>query len=496
MLEEFVVFQRSGLILFSWRSNDSQDIGSIATKVTEEILLGGRSGENSMLLHEHGTNPICLQWKLDNNFELIFLVAFVQDCHPTGVSAMLDAIHIEFLTHYKPGVVLCDRFAKFVSEQSRAGLCSWIQSGNSTNRDDKGNLSKVARLDFSEQVPTSYEPRVRMNNIKVPTRENLIPIIQLQSHKGNWLSRLMNESFHENIFQKKCITEEGLNPVLSKMRDSLLDKNVASTIVEHVCADVRAALLGKEVSVLGSLGAAVHGTIRNSLMQTLSPQRTMNLLAQIRSAQAKKRPYTITFIGVNGVGKSTSLSKVAAWLLSNGLSVLVSACDTFRAGAVEQLRTHCQRLEIPLYERGYERDPATIAQEAIVQARRQGIDVVLIDTAGRMQDNEPLMRALSKLISINSPDLVLFVGEALVGNDAVDQIQKFNSALADLDSRGRQRMIDGIIISKFDTIDSKVGAALSMVRASGAPILFVGCGQTYQDLKIPNVGHLLDTLLS
>jgi signal recognition particle receptor subunit alpha len=106
------------------------------------------------------------------------------------------------------------------------------------------------------------------------------------------------------------------------------------------------------------------------------------------------------------------------------------------------------------------------------------------------------MRALSKLISINSPDLVLFVGEALVGNDAVDQIQKFNSALADLDSRGRQRMIDGIIISKFDTIDSKVGAALSMVRASGAPILFVGCGQTYQDLKIPNVGHLLDTLLS
>ena len=187
---------------------------------------------------------------------------------------------------------------------------------------------------------------------------------------------------------------------------------------------------------------------------------------------------------------------MAAWLLSNGLSVLVSACDTFRAGAVEQLRTHCQRLEIPLYERGYERDPATIAQEAIVQARRQGIDVVLIDTAGRMQDNEPLMRALSKLISINSPDLVLFVGEALVGNDAVDQIQKFNSALADLDSRGRQRMIDGIIISKFDTIDSKVGAALSMVRASGAPILFVGCGQTYQDLKIPNVGHLLDTLLS
>ena len=298
---------------------------------------------------------------------------------------------------------------------------------------------RLQRLDFSEQVPISYEPRVWMKNIKASTRENPILVTELQSYKGNWLSRLMNESFHENIFQKKCITEEGLNPVLSKIRDSLLDKNVASAIVEDVCADVRVALLGKEVSVLGSVGAAVHGTIRNSLTQTLSPERTINLLAQIRSAQAQKRPYTITFIGVNGVGKSTSLSKVAAWLLSNGLSVLVSACDTFRAGAVEQLRTHCQRLEIPLYERGYAKDPATIAQEAVVQARRQGVDVVLIDTAGRMQDNEPLMRALSKLISINSPDLVLFVGEALVGNDAVDQLQKFNSALADLDSRGRQR---------------------------------------------------------
>ena len=196
------------------------------------------------------------------------------------------------------------------------------------------------------------------------------------------------------------------------------------------------------------------------------------------------------------MGKSTSLSKVAAWLRSNNLSVLVSACDTFRAGAVEQLRTHCYRLGVPLYERGYEKDPASIARDAIAQAKRQGIDVVLVDTAGRMQDNEPLMRSLSKLIDTNSPSLVLFVGEALVGNDGVDQLLKFNQSLADFSTRGKKQVIDGIIVSKFDMIDDKVGAVLSMVHASRAPILFVGSGQTYRDLQIPNLEHLIDSLLS
>uniref|UniRef100_A0A6N2M5B4 SRP54-type proteins GTP-binding domain-containing protein n=1 Tax=Salix viminalis TaxID=40686 RepID=A0A6N2M5B4_SALVM len=123
------------------------------------------------------------------------------------------------------------------------------------------------------------------------------------------------------------------------------------------------------------------------------------------------------------------------------------------------------------------------------------LKLFFVDTAGRMQDNEPLMRALSKLIYLNNPDLVLFVGEALVGNDAVDQLSKFNQKLADLSASPNPRLIDGILLTKFDTIDDKVGAALSMVYISGSPVMFVGCGQSYTDLKKLNVKAIVKTLL-
>ena len=139
---------------------------------------------------------------------------------------------------------------------------------------------------------------------------------------------------------------------------------------------------------------------------------------------------------------------------------------------------------------------AAVAAEAVRVAGRTGRDVVLVDTAGRMQDNEPLMRALSKLIADVSPDLVLFVGEALVGNDAVDQLSKFNARLADLAPDARTtRAIDGILLTKFDTIDDKVGAALSMAYTSGAPIMFVGTGQTYGDLRRFSVKSVVKSLL-
>jgi len=137
-----------------------------------------------------------------------------------------------------------------------------------------------------------------------------------------------------------------------------------------------------------------------------------------------------------------------------------------------------------------------VAKQAIEEAARSRSDVVLVDIAGRMQDNEPLMRALSKLIAVNSPDLVLFVGEALVGNNAVDQLTQFNQKLADLSAvPAKKRLIDGILLSKFDTVDDKVGAALSMVYVSGAPVMFVGCGQSYTDLKKLNVKSIVKTLL-
>ncbi|VDN50549.1 unnamed protein product [Dracunculus medinensis] len=185
-----------------------------------------------------------------------------------------------------------------------------------------------------------------------------------------------------------------------------------------------------------------------------------------------------------------------------GHRVLIAAGDTFRAGAVEQLRTHTKHLNalhpnsVQLYEQGYGKDPAGLTAAAIAIAAERKIDVVLVDTAGRMQDNEPLMRSLVKQIRINKPDLVLFVGEALVGNEAVDQLVKFNQALADFASVDSEvRLIDGIILTKFDTIDDKVGAAVSMTYITGQPIVFVGTGQTYKDLKSLNINAVVNSLL-
>ncbi len=180
--------------------------------------------------------------------------------------------------------------------------------------------------------------------------------------------------------------------------------------------------------------------------------------------------------------------------MTNNLKVIIAACDTFRSGAVEQLRVHSRRLGVPVFERGYGKDAAAIAAEAIAFAKGQ-YDVVLVDTAGRMQDNEPLMRALAKLVNVNPVDLVLFVGEALVGNDGVDQLVKFNKALADLSTSNPPRVVDGIILTKFDTVDTKVGAAISMVYSTGQPIVFLGTGQHYSDLKQLNVANTIKTLL-
>ena len=259
--------------------------------------------------------------------------------------------------------------------------------------------------------------------------------------------------------------------------------------------------------------STVHRTVKEtlveSLIQLLTPKRRIDIIRDVLEAKSNKRPYVITFCGVNGVGKSTNLAKICFWLVENKCSVLVAACDTFRAGAVEQLRTHVKRLNslypahkqadkkelVELYEKGYGKDAAGIAMEAINYARSARLDVVLVDTAGRMQDNEPLMRSLSKLISVNAPDLVLFVGEALVGNEAVDQLVKFNAALADHSQQQNPHLIDGIVLTKFDTIDDKVGSAISMTYITGQPIVFVGTGQTYTDLKALNTKAVVQALM-
>lgn len=301
----------------------------------------------------------------------------------------------------------------------------------------------------------------------------------------------------KNITGGAVLTDEDLQPILGSFKTALMTRNVAADVATKLAESVRHSLIGKRTERFSSMSNTVRDTLKDAMETLLTPKRSVDVLRAAMAAKNAGRVYSICFLGVNGVGKSTNLAKVAYYLKhKGGLDVLMCACDTFRAGAVEQLKTHSRCLEVPLFERGYGKDPAEIAKGALSHAKANGNDVVLIDTAGRMQDNEPLMKALAKLVAINNPDLVLFVGEALVGNDAIDQVTKFNRSLVDMSLDKRNpRGIDGMLLTKYDTVDDKVGAALSMVYVTGQPIVFVGTGQKYTHLRKMQAKEVVRTLL-
>jgi signal recognition particle receptor subunit alpha len=305
-------------------------------------------------------------------------------------------------------------------------------------------------------------------------------------------------SMFTDLVNGKVLQRDDIEPVLRATRESLVEKNVAVDIADRLCESVCKSLEGKKMDSWTGVKGTVKTALEGELTRILTPKQSLDIVREIKHVRQQGRPYVIVFCGVNGVGKSTSLAKVCNWLLGNDLKVLIAACDTFRAGAVEQLKVHSRALGVEVFDQGYGKDAAGIAQEAVRHAKKPEVnaDVVLVDTAGRMQDNAPLMVALAKLVALNKPDLSLFVGEALVGNDSVDQLKKFNQALADhADAAvGRTQYIDGIFLSKFDTVDDKIGAALSMVYETGQPIVFVGVGQTYKDIRRMNVQSIVRTL--
>ncbi len=298
-----------------------------------------------------------------------------------------------------------------------------------------------------------------------------------------------------NLIGNRTLKEEDLTKILTDMKEHLVQKNVGHDVSNDLTESVRMALVGKKLGTFSQVKTLVREAFEAELSRILTPKKSIDIIHDIRASKAAGKPYSIVFIGVNGVGKSTSLSKICYYLLSQRFRVLIAACDTFRSGAVEQLKVHSDCLGVPVFDKGYKRDPAHVAKEAIQYATENNFDVVLVDTAGRMQNNQPLMIALSKIITMNSPELILFVGEAIVGNDALDQLTEFNRALADNATGKDPRLIDGIVLTKFDCVDDKVGTAVSMVHRTGQPIMFVGTGQKYTHLRRLNVPTVVNSLL-
>lgn len=362
----------------------------------------------------------------------------------------------------------------------------------------KYDAAAAAALDKSASSPASAAPVARVAFTGASRMDATPePEASMSAAVTSWLSRSALGEWVSTLTGGRVMTARDLEPVCKSLSEALIAKNVAGEVAVDVVASVARTCDGVRVAPGETIAEAVGDALKSAVSGILTPRSPIDVLSDIKAMRSGSGPYVVVFCGVNGVGKSTTLSKIAYHIKDAGCSVMLAACDSFRSGAVEQLARHASALDIPLFSAGYDRDPVLIARDAIAQARATGVQVVLVDTAGRMQNNGPLMQQLAKMVAVNKPNLVLFVGEALVGNDGVDQLMAFDRALVDyaVDATAPRR-IDGIVLTKFDTIDDKVGAALSMVYRTRIPIAFLGTGQKYQDLRKLNVGAVVKALLS
>ncbi|KAF2635062.1 P-loop containing nucleoside triphosphate hydrolase protein [Massarina eburnea CBS 473.64] len=302
-----------------------------------------------------------------------------------------------------------------------------------------------------------------------------------------------------NVVGGKTLTKEDLVNPLKGMEEHLLKKNVAREAAVRLCESVERDLVGLKTNSFTTIESTLRTSMEKALTKILTPTSSLDLLREIQTVNASGRPYVLSIVGVNGVGKSTNLSKIAFFLLQNHHRVLIAAADTFRSGAVEQLGVHVKNLkelskreggEVDIFQKGYGKDAANIAADAVVHAAKNDFNVVLIDTAGRRHNDQRLMSSLEKFGKLAKPDKILMVGEALVGSDSVAQARNFNASF------GPGRGLDGFVISKCDTVGDMVGTLVSMVHATGIPVVFLGVGQHYADLRGLNVGSVCRLLMS
>jgi fused signal recognition particle receptor len=263
------------------------------------------------------------------------------------------------------------------------------------------------------------------------------------------------------------IREKHLENVMWEMELALLESDVAMEALEEMKAIIKKRLVGLRVENRAAITPIIEKALKASLVELLSkttfdPQTLL---------EKRDGPLVIAFVGVNGTGKTTTIARITDWLQQNGKSVVMAASDTFRAGAIEQLELHAQRLGCKFIKHQAGGDPAAVAFDAVEHAKAKHRDIVMIDTAGRMQTNSNLMDEMKKIKRVAKPDLIMFVGDSLAGNDAIDQAKKFHEAVG----------IDAVVLTKLD-VDAKGGAALSISSAIGQPIAFVGIGQDYGDI--------------
>ncbi len=270
---------------------------------------------------------------------------------------------------------------------------------------------------------------------------------------------------------QRTLNEDEVEKILQDFEISLIESDVAQPVAEALTEKVKEAVTGTKIERSTDTGEYLKGRLRKTVRELVGGAVAPDIQRMIKEKKTSGEPFKIVFLGINGTGKTTTIAKMAKHLKDKGFSVVLSCSDTHRAGAIEQLTEHANRLSLKTVAQSYGSDPAAVARDAVLYARSHRVDVVLIDTAGRMQTSKNLMDEMVKIIRVVKPDLKVFVGDALAGNDAVSQAEEFS----------RYVDFDAAILTKIDA-DAKGGAALSIVHVSGKPIIFLGVGQGYDNL--------------
>ncbi|MEA1992840.1 MAG: signal recognition particle-docking protein FtsY [Euryarchaeota archaeon] len=273
------------------------------------------------------------------------------------------------------------------------------------------------------------------------------------------------DGFFEDVSQK-TLSDKDIDSILSELELILLQNDVSVRVTDEIKESLKEDISGGKIGLLDNKKAFVKKSLKKAVAKTLNSEE-VDLIDKIKA----KKPFIILFIGFNGTGKTTTLAKLGNLLKKKGFSVVFSASDTFRAGSIEQLEKHASNVGIKTIKHEYGGDPAAVAFDAVKHAKARNIDVVMIDTAGRVETNKNLIEQVKKIRRVANPDLTVFVGDALAGNSLVEQAERFNDV-----------GVDCSILTKMDA-DAKGGGALSITFATKKPILYVGTGQGYDDLK-------------
>tara|TARA_Y100000034_G_scaffold136400_1_gene212624 strand:+ start:1594 stop:2565 length:972 start_codon:yes stop_codon:yes gene_type:complete len=282
---------------------------------------------------------------------------------------------------------------------------------------------------------------------------------------------------------KKAITTSKINDekfeeMFWDLEIGLLENNVAIEVIEKIKENLKVEIVNVPIEK-----SKISDIVETELKKTVKELFVEKHIDFVEEAKKKEGPYVILFVGINGSGKTTTIAKTAKLLKANNLKSVLAASDTFRAAAIDQLGYHADKLEIPMIKHDYGSDPTAVAFDAIKYAKTKKLDVVLIDTAGRVHSNTNLVEELKKISRVVKPDVKVFVGESITGNDCVEQAKKFNDSIE----------LDGVILTKAD-VDEKGGTAISISYVLGKPILYLGTGQDYGDIEKFNTKKIMESL--